>query len=161
MTRSPISYQLKLPILASNKVQVPGCEPPSSLSSQTLARTACVAVVDLDVALANIPGTFVSYIFNSGHGSGVRQRYLVFPSVDITCPCTGYPDYYKILKELASIVEVEDRSLEDCRTNDPYTCTPDFSEIKRPDPDPYKTEGESIFGATGILVLPPKWNGAT
>lgn len=159
MTRSPITYQLQLPVMASNKVQVPGCEPPSSLSSSTLSRTACVAVVDLDTVLNNIPGTYIVLMANSGRTTGAKQRYLVFPPIEVSCPCGGYTDYYKLLRELATTEEVEESSLAECSTIQSYSCVPDFSEHVAPAPSPYQQEGDSTFGTTSILTLPPVWNG--
>jgi hypothetical protein len=104
-TRYEVNITHQLEIMPNGKVLVPGCEPTSALSSNVLnswlAQSGCgSALVDLDLALAAIPGSHVKLGCNFGR-AGTRQKWLVLPGIDTDCPCASYPDYYNILRNLA------------------------------------------------------------
>lgn len=154
------SIHLQLEIRADNKIMVPGCEPSSALSSRTLSaymtRYGCgAAIVDLDVALAAIPGSYVKYGNNFNIGRSLK--WFVLPAIDISCPCNKYPDYYRILKDIATIELPEESSYDSCNVNSMGHCpSPDFRTIPEPPPSPYRPEGYFPSGA-GVLPPAPPW----
>jgi hypothetical protein len=108
-----ITIQNKLEIHADNTISVPGCEPISSLSSNTLMINMQASgyrgpVIGLQEALALIPGSTVEMMYNSGGALGTIRRFFVLPYGPPPSP--GYcsdgqpicrPDWYKILKDNA------------------------------------------------------------
>lgn len=153
-----INIEMRLAVMPTDKIPVPGCEPTSALSSDTLARSlACGgAIVDLAVALAAIPGSKVEYLLNGG---GIRRKYFVFPPFELGCPCNRVTDYYAILRSLASAEAPVVESYDSCNTIGMGYCpSPDFQEIPSPDRGSYFQEGTSPIGA-GILINPPRWGG--
>lgn len=118
---SSITIRNRLEIRPDNTIQVPGCEPISSLSSNTLAANMdCVGtVIDLDVALEKLPGSTVVMIYNGGGALATIRRFFVLPdgpppspavcnSLDANGNTTCRTDWYKIMKENArSITDVE------------------------------------------------------
>jgi hypothetical protein len=152
---------LQLQIMPNNKILVPGLEPSSNLSSNTLgaflAREGVKsALVDVKAALAAIPGSSVKYGANFNQG-GFRQKWFVLPPFKPGCPCVSQIDYYKILKSLATedLPEVEDYSA--CDINGMGYCPhPDFKLAEPPPVDPYQPEG-SFPVEGGVLPPVPEW----
>jgi len=155
MSTNDISYQIE--VMGNNKMLVPGCEPTSALSSvklsSWLAASGCKnALVDVNVALEGIPGSYLKFGANWGRGN-MRQKWFVLPSIDTDCPCSEYPDYYQILRDLASEEIPLEESYDACNTTGMGYCpSPDFDEIEAPPPDPYQPEGS---WPPGMGVLPP------
>ncbi len=157
-----IHISLQLEVQANNKVFIPGCEPMSSLSSKTLSSYMAKCeycknpMVDVDVILDEIEGTYLKLGTNFGRGN-MRQKWLVFPSLEAGCPCGSYEDWYEKLKELAKDTEQESEEFDYCNTTGMGYCpSPDFDTIPEPEPDPYKEEGEFPPGQ-GILPPIPPW----
>lgn len=157
-----ITYQYQLEVHGNNKVLVPGCEPTSSLSSKTLsaymaAGKGCKnALVDLNDALAAIPGSFVKIGFN--FNKGTRQKWFVLPPIDTSCPCTSYPDYYDILRNIpGSEIPVESEFDKCDMIGMGYCPSPDFDSIEPPPSSPYQDEGSFPAGAGGVLPPVPPW----
>jgi len=155
------THQYQLEIRGSNKVLVPGCEPSSALSSRTLSaymasRQGCKnALVDLDDALAAIPGSSVKIGFN--FNKGVRQKWFVLPPIDPTCPCVPYPDYYNILRNIPGSELPVESEFDRCDLIGMGYCpSPDFMDVEPPPQDPYQEEG-SFPAAGGVLPPVPPW----
>lgn len=161
-TRIDINISLKLEILPNNKLIVPGCEPSSSLSSKTLsawmARGGCGnALVDVNEALAAIPGSKVVLGQNYGRGK-ILQKWFVLPPIDTDCPCAQYDDFYDILRCLAKEDLPEETNFDACDVIGMGYCpSPDFDEQPPPPPDPYVEEG-SFPPGVGILPPIPPWS---
>ena len=156
-TRLDTTINFQLEVIANSKILVPGCEPTSALSSTVLssflAESGCgSALVDLQDALATIPGSFVKLGANYNRG-GFRQTWFVLPPIDTDCPCDQYPDYYDILRELANEELPVEENFDACDIIGQGFCpSPDFDSIAAPPTSPYKEEG--VFPA-GVGVLPP------
>lgn len=156
-----IAWQLE--VWPGNKVLVPGCEPTSSLSSRVLsaylAKHGCgSALVDVSVALAAIPGSFIKLGANFNRG-GFRQKWFVLPPLKPGCPPNSYPDYFKILKSLATTELPVEESYDKCDINGMGYCPhPDFKMEDPPPIDPYKPEGSFPVGG-GVLPPLPSWQG--
>jgi hypothetical protein len=156
-----ISWQLE--VRPGNKVLVPGAEPTSALSSRALSAYLAKhgfgsALVDLEVALAAIPGSFVKFGSNFNRGA-YRQKWFVLPPYTPNCPCLKYDDYYKILKGLANEELPVEESFDKCDINGMGYCPhPDFQLQEPPPTDPYKTEG-SFPAEGGVLPPLPAWQG--
>lgn len=154
-----ITYQL--PILGTNKIVVPGCEPTSTITSKTLnaylALHCCgEATVDLDVALAAIPGSYIKFGTNYNR-QGSLQKWFVLPPISLECPCVSYDDYYKILKSVATNDHPIEEKYDACDTVGMGYCPhPDFKLIEAPPDDPYKSEGSFPTGG-GVLPPIPDW----
>lgn len=154
-----INHQLE--IIPPGKVRVPGCEPTSALSSTALsswlAETGCGnALVDIDAALAAIPGSYIKFGNNFNRGN-TRQRWFVLPPIDVDCPCDDYNDYYKILRELADDEEIIEETYDACNLIGMGYCpSPDFDEQPAPPNSPYVEEG-SFPGDVGVLPPIPPW----
>lgn len=153
---------LQLEIIAGDKVLVPGSEPTSALSSLALSSYLAAsgrgnAIVDLKDALEAIPGSYVKFGNNFNRGN-MRQKWLVLPSIDPSCPCVEYPDWYRILRDLASEeLPIEER-FDACDTIGMGYCpSPDFDDIMPPPPNPYKEEG-SFPSGVGVLPPVPPWS---
>ncbi len=155
-----IAWQLE--IQPNNKILVPGCEPTSALTSRVLGAHLAKqgfgnALVDLDVALAAIPGSFVKMGINFNRG--YRQKWFVLPPMKPDCPCTPYDDYYKILKSLADTELPFTENFEMCDINGMGFCPhPDFKLAEPPLPDPFRPEGAFPVGG-GVLPPLPNWQG--
>lgn len=154
-----INIHWQLEILPSNKIMVPGCEPTSALSSvklsSWLAASGCKNVlVNVSDVLEAIPGSYLKYGNNFGRG-GMRQRWLVLPPIDPDCPCSEYPDYYRILRELASEEAPVEETYDACNISGMGYCpSPDF--VEPPPDDPYQEEGTFPVGG-GVLPPIPPW----
>jgi hypothetical protein len=157
-----LTYQLE--VTPTRKVLVPGCEPTSALSSTKLsswlAETGCGnALVDLDAALEEIPGSYVKIGNNFGRGN-MRQKWFVLPGIDLNCPCQSYDDYYQILRDLAGEEEENVETFDSCDVVGMGYCpSPDFDQTLPPPPDPYQEEGE-FPGDVGVLPPIPPWSQA-
>lgn len=154
-----ISHQLE--VIPGNKVLVPGCEPTSALSSTKLssylAESGCGnALVDLEEALAAIPGSYVKFGANFNRGN-MRQKWFVLPPIDTDCPCDEYEDYYDILRDLANEELPVEENYDACDVIGQGFCpSPDFEDIEPPPTSPYKSEGEFPAGV-GVLPPVPPW----
>ena len=152
-----IVIQNRLEVLGSDRILVPGCEPTSALSSDTLMRfSSCGgATANLYEALEAIPGSKVEYQMNAGESNGVRKRWFVLPPYDPGCPCQAMFESFAILKELAKKDEEEDRPLEECQLLDQGFCPPkDFNQIPPPPVSPYEEEG-SVLGINPAMLNAP------
>ncbi len=156
-----IAWQLE--VMPGNKILVPGYEPTSALSSRTLGahlakQGISTPLVDLQTALAAIPGSFVKLGANFNRG-GFRQKWFVLPPLKPDCPCQTYDDYYKILKDLASGELPVEEKFDTCDINGMGYCPhPEFQLAEPPEQDPYKTEGSFPVGG-GVLPPLPSWQG--
>lgn len=154
-----INIQWQLEVLPSGKLLVPGCEPTSALSSAKLsswmAKAGCKNVmVSVQDALAAIPGSYLKYGTHFGRGN-MRQTWFVMPPIDPDCPCTQYPDYYRILRELASEEAPVEEVYDACNISGMGYC-PSGDFVEPPPPDPYKEEG-TLPAGVGILPPIPPW----
>lgn len=158
--RIPINITLQLEVLPNRKILVPGCEPSSALSSRVLASYLAIngcgnALVDLDIALANIPGSTVK--LGSNFNRGVRQQWFVLPPKDTDCPCADYTDWYDVLRSLADSELPVEESFDQCDVNGMGYCpSPGFEDELPPPYNPYKTEG-SFPAGVGVLPPVPPW----
>lgn len=139
---STVTIALRLEIMGTDRVVVPGCEPTTEITSPTLANArnqVCKNVtVDLQDALDAIPGSRIEFGDNWG---ATRKRWFVLPAVQQRC-CAYSPDYYKILRELPSAAPVEETRFDVCDTVGQGFCpSGDFKFTPKPAPDPYVTEG--------------------
>jgi hypothetical protein len=140
---------------------VPGREPSSAHSSRTLgsylaAEGETAALVNLNDALAAIPGSYVKYGVNYNQW-GVIQRWFVLPPTTPDCPCQSYDDFYQILKDIATDDVPEEEVYDHCHINGMGFCPdPDFELVEPPPTSPYQPEG-SFPAGTGILPPVPPW----
>lgn len=131
---------LKLAILPNMTVMVPGCEPTSAITSPGLLRNfncphPTAKVSDI---LDAIPGSKIIWIPDYG----ARDRFLELPPIDMSCPCTTHPDYYAIIRSLASGEDVVEEKFDYCNVNDMGFCpSPDFKLTPPPEASPYYEEG--------------------
>lgn len=143
---SRITIERKLEIIAGNKINVPGCEPTSAVSSVTLMRELAKAglcknaIVDVNTVLAAIPGARIEFGDNFGNR---RQKWLVLPPFDPSvCPCVGETDWYGVIRSLASEDDTVTENFDTCNTVGMGYCpSPGFRDIPEPSPDPYVEEG--------------------
>lgn len=155
-----ISHQLE--VTPGNKILVPGCEPTSALTSDTLNRLQdCnAAIVDVYVALNAIPGSYLKFGHNFNRGN-TRQKWFVLPPIDPSCPCVKYDDYYAILKEVAEPADEDDTDFSACEVVDQGFCpSPEFALTPAPLDDPYVDEGTTPAGVTRFS-FPPNSFGAS
>lgn len=147
---STVLITRKLEVIGQDKIQVPGCEPTSAVTSPTLMAfqlkegTCKNALIDLQVALDNIPGSKIEFYSNFG---SPRKRFFVLPPFDPeACPCTGEPDWYEVLRQLATGEAPVEERFNPCDIIGMGLCpSPDFQNTKPPPPDPYFKEGHSIL----------------
>ena len=157
-----ITIQHQLEIIPGNKILIPGCEPTSALSSPSLSYNLSEfgcgdALLDVDVALSAISGSYIKLGNNYNRGN-TRQKWYVLPPLDVNCPCQTYDDYYNILKSLADENIDTSTDMNDyCGMNDMGYCpSPDFNDTLPPEVDPYKEEG-TFPSEMGILPPVPPW----
>lgn len=99
-----ITIKNKLEIKAGQKVQIPGCEPISSLTSLELAREIscpCGSLIDVKDVLRLVPGSKVVRVFDLAGviGTGYFIELPNGPPPDGNdCPNGCFPDWYKIMK---------------------------------------------------------------
>ncbi len=158
--RSDITIGLQLEVLPTNKVVIPGCEPVTAVASHRLAawlaHTGSKNVyVELKDALKAIPGSYVKLGSNFNKGA-IRQKWLILPPSDTDCPCSDRPDYYSILRNIASD-EYDEVEYDECAVLDMGYCPSGDFEDKPPD-SPYRDEGDLPFGGGGILPPLPPWS---
>ncbi len=157
------TISLQLEVIPGGKILVPGCEPTSALSSRALSAYLALhgcgsALVDVNVALAAIPGSYIKLGANFNRGS-YRQKWFVLPPYAPHCPCPPYPDYYAILRSLANTELPVEESYDRCDINGMGYCPhPDFKLAEPPPLDPYRKEG-SFPGDGGVLPPLPSWQG--
>lgn len=159
---SGINISLKLEIIANNKVMVPGNEPIGDVTSLALAYQwqDRPPLADVSKILAAIPGSRIEFGDNwSGTNFGVRRKWLVLPPWDQECPCSERPDYYKIIRSVASNDEEEYEKFDFCDTVDQGFCpSPGWGEEPAPTPSPYRQEGDGIVDDAGLLPPVPPWS---
>lgn len=160
---SKVYQSFQLEVLPGNRIIVPNCEPTSYVSSRTLSyafknQLKCgTGVVDLKVALDNIPGSFVKY-GNDWNRGGFRTRFFVFPEESRDCPCNTLTDWYDILRKLATPEEEITKNYDYCDMNNMGYCpSPDFDAIPPPEPNPYLSEGQAAALVGGVLPPIPPW----
>jgi len=140
---------------------VPGCEPTSAMTSPSLSYIlseygCCEALIDVNLALDAIPGSYIKLGANYNRGN-TRQKWFVLPKVGTDCPCEKYDDYYQILKSLCQDNEITDSTKDYCDVNDMGYCpSPDFNDIVKPETSPYKDEG-TFPQEAGVLPPVPPW----
>ena len=93
-----------LRVLPNRTVMIPGCEPPSAVSSLRFSawyqHNGCDGgLVDVDLVLVAIPGSEIVIGVNYGVGN-LRQQWLKLPGRSDDCPCPTNIDYYGIMKKL-------------------------------------------------------------
>jgi len=108
-----------LEILDGNKIIIPGCEPLSAFSSNTLAENLNCAnpTINLCDALAAIPGSRVIFGLNFGNFTTGGKKFFVLPSgppPDGGCRGCNSEDWYKILREAADEVDSGTIKTVDC-----------------------------------------------
>lgn len=151
-----INLSRKLEVLGNNKVMVPGCEPTSSVTSVTLSRFQqegglCKnAIVDLAVALENIPGSTIEFGSNF---NAPRKRWLVLPPFNVhECPFPCETDWYGVLQQLASEEVPAEASYDSCNVIGQGFCpSPDFQDIPKPPTTTYFEEGQ-VLSALGVVT---------
>lgn len=152
-----VRIELKLDILPNDKIQIPGCEPLTDVSTTLAQRWKCPnTYVSLKDALDAIPGAKVV----DGHnwGLGYRKRWLVLPPIQIRC-CIPYTDWYGVLRSLGSGEEPITEKYEACDVIGQGFCpSPGFIDDVGKPKDPYRKEGETPFGY-GVTLGPwvPPW----
>ncbi len=111
-----ITIRNMLEIRADNTIAVPGCEPISSLTSNSLAENMdCRGpVIDLATALEVIPGSTVVMMDNGGGALGTIRRFFVLPDGPPPSPANCEEgaaicrtDWYAIMKENARQITSE------------------------------------------------------
>lgn len=118
-----------LQILPNMTIIIPGCEPPSSVSSLRFAswynEIGCDGgQVKVQDVLDAIPGSTIIYGTNFGPGNW-RQKWLRLPPLNNDCPCSNV-DYYGILKSLPKYKVEEPAEVCDIETADwCMSCEPD------------------------------------
>ena len=155
-----IQIEYKLDVLGKDVIIAPGCEPTSAATSATLARwNECGgARVDLADALEAIPGSYIRYQINNGESGGVRKRWFVLPAYCPVCQpgCESIPDYYQMLRDLATPEDEDEPEYADCEVLDQGFCKhPSRQEAVIRRPDPYKDEG-NLLGITPQLFNTPR-----
>ena len=157
-----VTYQHQLEVRGNNKILIPGCEPTSSLTSKTLSaymasgKSCKNALVDLNDALAAIPGSSVKFGVN--FNKGVRQKWFVLPPIDTSCPCDSHLDYYEILRNIPGSELPIESEFDYCDTmNMGYCPSSDFMDAEAPQANPYKDEG-SFASGHGLLPPIPPWS---
>lgn len=155
-----ISIANKLEVVGPDSLVVPGCEPESALTSVTLSRLrSCKSTyVKLAVALAAIPGSTIEWQINNGESNGSRKKWFVLPPYYPDCPCVPMPDYYAILRSLASVDE-EVLDTDQCDVLDQGFCpSKRYTEMLPPPVRNYVPEG-TIFGINPSMLYGPYYFG--
>lgn len=144
-----ISISRKL-LIQGNKVLLPGCEPESGITSTILAlnRSCCSSHIDLDVALAAIPG---SYIENKPYVKNQKDRWLVLPPIIQNCDCGEVIDYFRLLREAACNQDQSEYETNCGPKIDMGYCPPkEFDYYPIPPVSPYVDEGQYYHGINNI-----------
>ena len=148
----------RLEVVGKDTIMVPGCEPTSALTSDTLSRfmdckRCYVSLVD---ALDAIPGSSVEYQVNNGESNGGTKKWFVLPQQCIECPCEDTVDYYRILKDLTK-VDINTQEELDCGVIDNIDRCCEFNNDREYTPNPYKKEG-SYLSVRTLLNSPLNWS---
>lgn len=153
-----ISYTYVFEVKPGDWVQVPGCEPTSEITSNTLNQflNCKHSLIKLTTVLNNIPGSFVEFSYNGGN---FRKKFLRLPPILPDCPCTNYPDYFEILRQLDD-PETPFTPPSDCDvvTQSSFCPSPDFRTSTPVQPSPYIQEGSCTpvvgqsNGSDGFLI---------
>lgn len=155
---SDITVANKLDVIGTDTIIIPGCEPQSALTSDTLARfIQCggKATVKLSDALAAIPGSTVEFQVNNGQSNGARRKWFVLPPLSMGCSCDWQDDHYRTLKELIPTEDEEDSEFSSCEVIDQGFCPPpNFNQTPPPPVNPYKPEGDTLGGTISLLNDP-------
>jgi hypothetical protein len=149
-----ITFRHQLEVMGTNQILIPGCEPTSAMTSDALNRAALCgsALVDLKDALVAIPGSYTLYSHNFG-GGHVRKKWFILPTIETECGsgkdvCPKYPDYYDMLRNIATTATTTTTSYDHCDiVGMGYCPSPDFASVSKPLVNPYVTEG-TILGLT-------------
>jgi hypothetical protein len=111
-----ISIQNLLEVRPGNVILVPGCEPTSAFTSDSLNinRECNASVISLEAAMEAIPGSTIRFMANGGFGLGVR-RFLVLPEGPPPSPadCNDdapacRTDWYEVLRQNSETVAEEE-----------------------------------------------------
>ena len=118
--RDIITIRNKLEIQSSNMVKVPGCEPITSMTSDTLARNMCCHASEIPVeeCLKLIPGSRIVIALRPT-GTSSTGRFLELPAGPPPwgneCPPCCVPDWYKIMRKHARVRQsIQDQPHEEC-----------------------------------------------
>ena len=155
-----ISIANRLEVIGPDSVMVPGCEPTSAVTSDTLNRfwRCRCALVPLAEALAAIPGSWVEWQINNGQSNGSRKKWFVLPPYYVDCPCVPMPDYYAILRSLPCD-QTEEEPPEACSALYQGWCPPKDIESQLPPPVRTYVQEGNIFGVTPSLLYGPYYFG--
>lgn len=143
-----------LQILPNDLIRVPGCEPPSSVSSLKFsayyASSNCAnGLVRLQDVLDAIPGSEVVYGVNSG-AFAVRQKWLKLPSKSVNCPCDDNIDYYGIMRDLPKYVDEQPEPPCEIETADfCFDCNDGKGAVNTQD-SPYFPMGQNVPNLTAM-----------
>jgi hypothetical protein len=138
----------KLEVKPNWKVQIPGCEPVSSLTSVRLAQAFYCqngGLIDVKVLLACIPGSKLVHVTTPiGHlGSGWFVELPSGPPPDEN-QCICGPDWYAMMKKCNQTEEVQKPTCEGFSTN---WCNYDI--------DPYKQLKNPANRPNSLPLSPP------
>lgn len=118
---SQITIANKLNVIPPNSILLPGCEPSSTVSSTVLyqemlkAGVCNCAIVDVDLALAAIPGSYIQLLDNFG---GPTHKYFVLPATIQDCPVNSHGDWYAMLRAICRTpTEDEIQTITNCSVN--------------------------------------------
>lgn len=148
-----------LQILPNRTVMIPGCEPPSAVSSLRFSawyqENGCNGgLVDVDAVLAAIPGSTIVYGTNYGPGNW-RQQWLRLPGRSDDCPCPPNVDYYAIMKNLPRHTEPEPIESCDLETSDWCGGCGGSDDVLPVSPDPYIKMGQQTLAHGTLNQIPP------
>jgi hypothetical protein len=110
MAKSEIMIRNKLEIMNGNVINVPGCEPVSSVTGTSLLRNnnCAASVIPVADVLRLIPGSRIVRVLTPAGQSGTG-RFIELPNGPPPnankCPKVCLTDYYRILKENARVKE--------------------------------------------------------
>lgn len=163
MVTEPIEISFQLQVLPDHSIIIPGCEPTSAISSAALSYSLALngcqhPKVPIKLILDKIPGSYIKFGWN--FNLGYNQTWLVFPPYMAGCPCDDKPDWYNMLRCIAS--EITDPIVveKNCDVLEREFCNPEV----KPGPsggggNSYvnPAEGPSALGYGGILPPIPPW----
>lgn len=150
-----------LQILPNMTVMIPGCEPPSAVSSLRFSswyqQNGCDGgMVSVDAVLAAIPGSEIIYGSNYGVGQ-IREKWLRLPGKSDECPCPPNIDYYGIMKRLPKFRVEEPVAGCDIETSDWCMGCESGDVALPPTPDPYIGMGSQGNPAVQTLAQIPHY----
>lgn len=149
-----IVVRRRLEVFGEDSIMVPGSEPESSLSSLTLSRwiERKNIMVKVNTALAAIPGSYIEYQINNGRNAGIRRKWFVLPDEQITCPCSSKLDWFQILKDIGTEVQVA--ADEQCELIDQGFPTKTTDNVLQPVAGNYREEGDFMGMSPQLLNNP-------